>query len=244
MPALLTRMSMRPASDHRARGGRDAVGVADVGAQRVCVRAQAARRLRREVLVEVPQPDGGTRFGQPSGDRLADALRRAGHHGDPPAQIDAVGHVASLRFRRRPPLPSLAGQNTHRGCIVHVISNRAFAPARFRRGGRFASAAAANGRQAHGEQGDEGRHRALPRSARGDGQRARGAAAVGHAARIDVPGAQAQQGVRETVGRGDRGRSRPAARRGRAARPVRHREAGISSGCSGSARCGSVPTRC
>ena len=83
MPALLTRMSMRPSAFERgvARLG-DRGRVGDVAGDGRDLLAQRLGGLLRQRDVVVPDRDLGAGFQEALGDRLAEALRAAGDDGD------------------------------------------------------------------------------------------------------------------------------------------------------------------
>ena len=56
------------------------------------VAPQLGRGLLGKRAVAVPDRDRGAGIEQPLDDGAADALRAAGHHRDPAAEIDPVGH--------------------------------------------------------------------------------------------------------------------------------------------------------
>ncbi len=97
MPALLTRMSIRPACRvDRLEGGRHARRVGDVGLEI----DDAARGSVGRELVERENPRAVGE--QALGDRVADPARRAGHDRDAP--VKRIRHVAAPQYINQPPL--------------------------------------------------------------------------------------------------------------------------------------------
>ena len=111
MPALLTRMSMRPSAFTVAsRAASISVELRDVARDRC--RPCRGRRVRRgrlvgQLAVAVPDRDRSARIQQPLDDRPADALRAAGDDGAASVEIDLVGHARNYRSRRSLSKPSI-----------------------------------------------------------------------------------------------------------------------------------------